>query len=222
LSAEPDDYHMLSLIVTDALGGADIARRYPTFYTRLSADPQLSQAFVEVMELLQETPTEPDSAIPLSQNLQFLHKIGPMPLIESAASGRLRVSWQLFQQQLTQFFFQGPAVAYRSGLPLLEDESFILIEDQVTVSELTLQVLLEAIRPVDQPGWLQLQLLTAAEADPLPPLAATVRWGDYTATASPDRYGSVTFPPLAVATIVDQAAQAMTSDLELILELQRA
>jgi hypothetical protein len=45
------DLEMLSLVVNDALHGVDIQKRYPAFYQRLTEEPGLRDAFLEIFEM---------------------------------------------------------------------------------------------------------------------------------------------------------------------------
>jgi hypothetical protein len=224
LPVEQNDLDMLSFIVNDALKGVDIATLYPAFHARLLADPQLRQTYEDLLDVLEDTAADPDQAdpLPISRELPFLEPTRTNAIVQPTAPGRWQLAWRLLCDHLTQNFFGAPALDYRLGLSLLEDESFILVEEEVLVAEQTLSVMLEAIRPVAEPEQLRLQLFTATPSDPLPSLEAIITWGDYTATAWTDRYGQAYFPPIQLHTILDQSEQRITADLQLILELHSA
>ncbi len=219
---EPEDETMLSVILSDALAGVDIASRYPAYFRRMMAEPALSAAFLDALDML-EAPLEEaevEQLPPAAVALPFLEETKAKPQIRHTGEGRQQLIWRLFHDRLNREFFGPPDLVYRSGgRSLLEDESFILIEDSVQLDQLTLNVMLEAIQPMTEPGWLRLQLNTAAQSDPLPPLEATITWGDFNATATPDRYGYAAFPLLALESVVDPVEMLVVSDLQLVLEL---
>jgi hypothetical protein len=49
------DLDLLSIVVEEALRGVDISKRYPGFWGRLIANAELRQAFLESLELLEES-----------------------------------------------------------------------------------------------------------------------------------------------------------------------
>lgn len=222
---EPEDETMLSVILSDALAGVDIASRYPAYFRRIMAEPTLSAAFLDALDMLETSleEVEAEQLPPATVALPFLKETKAAPQLRHTSEGRRQVIWRLFHDRLNREFFGPSDLVYRSsGRSLLEDESFILIEDSVQIDQLALNVMLEAIQPMTEPGWLRLQLNTAAQSDPLPPLEATITWGDFKATATPDRYGYATFPLLALETIVDPVEMLVVSDLQLVLELSPA
>lgn len=86
---------MLSLVVNDALEGVDIARRYPTFYRRLLADPQLRRAFLEALEILEKDKTGELVPLPdqLDVDLTFLEWAHPLSaMVDTEPSGSWRLS----------------------------------------------------------------------------------------------------------------------------------
>lgn len=216
---EKEDETMLSVILSDALEGVDIASRYPVFFTRLMTEPALSAVFLDALDMLELPLQEGDDLAPVAVELSFLNETKASPQLRHTGEGRRQVIWQLFHDRLSREFFSPPDLVYRSGgRSLLEDESFILIEDTIQLDQLTLNVMLEAIQPMTEPGWLRLQLNTAAQTHPLPPLEATIKWGDFSATATPDQFGFAAFPMLALETIGDPAEMLVFSDLQLVLE----
>ncbi|HJR79147.1 MAG TPA: hypothetical protein VJ821_03675, partial [Anaerolineales bacterium] len=61
-SGTVEDEEMLALIIEEASQGIDIAKRYPAFYQRLLNFPDLRQAFLEILESIEEEAGAP--AIP--------------------------------------------------------------------------------------------------------------------------------------------------------------
>jgi hypothetical protein len=219
---ESDD-EMLSLIVHEAQAGVDIATQYAPFYQKMLANPRLFQAFLDALHVL-ETDEEGTAVLPqpASRDLSFLHqRASRPPQIQPSTAGAWRLTWQLFQEQLRLLLFPTPEPGYRRSHPFLEDESFILLQDEVTVDGRSLELLLEAVRPVEQPERLRLQVIVAAADDQLPSLTATITWGRYMETAALDAYGRAHFPPLSLADILDDAGQLQRDDLQLVLEIGR-
>jgi hypothetical protein len=109
-------------------------------------------------------------------------------------------------------------LVYRSAPSLLEDQSYTLVEDAFEAGGITVQVLLEAIRPMTEPGVLRPQLFAATEAGPLPQMQATITWGRYTATSVPDNFGQARFPLVPLDAVLDELGQFLPADFQLLLE----
>lgn len=217
---DESDMEMFSLVLHDALLGMDISERYPTFWGRMMAAPSLYHAFIEALALLEAdgrnaAPPLPPTTI---NELAFLQKTpAPQREVGPSTTGSWRVTWQVLFDQLQQLLFATPDLVYRRAASLLEDESIILLHDEVTIADQPVEALLEAIWPVEQPELLRLQLLAAGET-PLPPLQASLHWGAYSHTAVLDAYGRAHFPPLRLDDILDEAGQLRATDLRLVLE----
>ncbi len=216
---DESDMEMFSLVLHDALMGVDISERYPAFWGRMMAAPSLYQTFIEALSLLETDGRTPLPSPPATINeLTFLQKTPPPQReIAQLTPNGWRVTWQVLFDQLQQLLFPTPDLVYRRAAPLLEDESIILLHDEVTIADQPVEAMLEAIQPVEQPELLRLQLLAAAET-PLPPLQASLHWGSYAHTAVLDAYGRAHFPPLRLDDILDEAGQLRTADLRLVLE----
>ncbi|GIK57938.1 MAG: hypothetical protein HND44_24600 [Chloroflexi bacterium] len=217
---DESDMEMFSLVLHDALMGVDISERYPAFWGRMMAAPSLYQTFIEALSLLETDGRDLSPPLPPTtiNELAFLQKRpAPQPEIGQSTTGSWRVTWQVLFDQLQQLLFPTPDLVYRRAASLLEDESIILLHDEVTIADQPVEAMLEAVRPVEQPELLHLQLLVAAET-PLPPLQASLHWGSYAHTAVLDAYGRAHFPPLRLDDILDEAGQLRTADLRLVLE----
>ncbi len=219
---EDSGNEMLSIVADDALAGHDIAERYPAFYAKMVANPRLFAAFIDVVHMLeadQNDSLEPLPAAP-SSAMPFLHnRVSTTPQIIRSNTGGWRITWELVQDQLNKLLFPNPDVVYRYGRSLLEDESLILIHDEITIAEHSLELLLEAIWPVDQPEILRLQVMVAAdESTGVSLLQTRINWGDYSATAVLDDYGRALFPDAPLNAILSVEGQLQTNSLQLILE----
>src|ERR1051325_4389457 len=72
-----EDEEMLSLIVEEANQGIDISKRYPSFYQKLLNNPDLRQAFLDILDSIEDE----DSELPIpwaggrDVDLSFLSKL---------------------------------------------------------------------------------------------------------------------------------------------------
>ncbi len=218
---EEGDEDMLSLVVHEVLAGVDIAERYPTLYEKMLANPRMYQAFLDALDTLETDSSEALSPLPqpASRDLPFLNKstVRP-PKIDQSERGDWRITWQLLKDQLRHLLFPSPELVYRRTTPLLEDESIILLHDEIEVASRSLEVMLEAIRPVEQPEILRLQVVVAVGDDRLPGMQVRLSWGQYSKTAVLDTYGRAHFPALPLENILDKSSQLESGDLQLVLE----
>jgi hypothetical protein len=212
------DLEMLSLILNDLMAGVDIAERYPAFYARLLSEPRLADVFLDALEMLDETAEETEESLPISRDLFFLQDVKPPVVLEQLGPGQWRAAWQLLRERLRWEFSGEPGLVYRSGPPLLEDQSYTLVEDAFEAGGITIQLLLEAIRPLAEPGVLRPQLFAATQAGPLPQMQASVTWGRYAATAVPDNLGQARFPLVPLDAVLDESGQFLPADFQLLLE----
>lgn len=220
--ATAEDEDMLSLVVNDALQGVDIIKQYRAFYRKLLIDAELRQAFLDALDLLERSEAgeliqPPQMPVP---DLSFLKRaIYPTPIVEHPTIEKWRVSWQLLQEQLTHLFTP-VELAYRSDHLDLEDKSTVLLRSQVELDDIQLDVLLEAVRPVDEPDHLHLHLSTASLTEAhLPAMQALLQWGEVKQTAVIDKYGRVRFRPLPLEKVLDDVRQTFRADLQLVLEV---
>src|SRR5512140_2821535 len=104
-TVEPDSKSddLLSLVVNDALRGVDISARYPAFYQQMLVDPDLQQAFLDALSILEQPAV---SSLAESQpDLGFLNTPALQPLIESLSPARWRLVWHAALEQLHSIFF---------------------------------------------------------------------------------------------------------------------
>lgn len=213
---------MLSLVVNDALEGVDIARRYPTFYRCMLADPHLRWAFLEALELLEKDKAGELEPLPddLDADLAFLEPAQPPPvIIKTGPSGGWRLAWQrpaAYLQSLLIDSLIARRPQYRAFANFLEDDRLTLVNDTVEMGGDEVGVLLEAVRPAGAPDLLYLSLLITAET--VDSLRATVEWGAFRETAVAQAFGRVTFPPLPLADVVDEVGQKIAAALCLTVE----
>ncbi len=216
---EMGDDAMLELIVQDALRGVDIPRKYPHVYRRLLSNSNLRQTFLDLLTALE--PNQEQSIPPMPRtDLSFLATaVSPQAIVHTIQSG-WQATWKLLSDHLTNCFPEPQTLAYRSAYDdLLEEQNVILLDDEFSVNELQLSIVLEANLDVEHPDMPTLSLSMAAlSGQQLPPLQAVLIWGRYQATAVLDRYGMALFPRLAIASVLDETGQAIRDDLQLVLE----
>lgn len=213
---------MLSLVVNDALEGADITRRYPTFYRRMLANPELRWAFLEALEILGNGEAGELDPLPddLDIDLSFLERAqSPPVLMKTTPDGSWSLAWHrpvTFLQSLLANSLSAPRPVYRALANFLEDDCLTLVDDIVNVADDEVGVLLEAVRPAGAPNDLRLSLLVTAETAET--VRATVEWGAFHESAVVNAFGQVTFPRLPLATVFDEVGQKMAAALSLTLE----
>jgi len=218
-SEEMEDDAMLTLLVQDALYGVDLSRKYPQAYRHLLSNGRSRQLFLDLLTAL-ETRSATMPPLPKA-DLSFLQTaVSPQPTIHHTPSG-WRAAWRLVGSYLTNCFPTSPTLVYRSTYDdLLEDQDIILLDDEFTIADMRLNILLEANLTVTSPDAPTLSLIVAAYSGSQPPiLQATLQWGSYEATAVLDAYGQAFLPPLAFNQVLDNEQQTINADLQLILEL---
>lgn len=215
-----EDDAMLVMIVQDALRGADVPRKYPEAYRRLLNNGNLRQMFLDLLVALDPSQEKVPPNLPTS-DLSFLYTaVSPQPAVYHSPSG-WRASWQLPSNYLTNQFLTPLMPAYRSGYDnLLQEQSVVLLEDTFTIADLQLNVLLEINLNMDNPETPALFLSVATNSGQQLPMQANLTWGSFQATAVLDRYGQAFFPPLDVATVLDESGQTFSAALGLTVELR--
>lgn len=216
---EMEEDAMLELIVQDALRGVDVPRKYPHIYRRLLGNSNLRQTFLEMLSALMPDQDEEMPPMP-KPDLSFLTTaVSPQAIIRTIQSG-WQATWQLLSDHLTNCFPEPQTLAYRSAYDdLLEEQNVILLDDEFSVNELQLNIVLEANLDVEHPDMPTLSLSMAAlSGQQLPALQAMLIWGKYEATAVLDRYGMALFPRLEIASVLDETRQVIQDDLQLVLE----
>jgi hypothetical protein len=222
-------FDMLSIIVNDALDGVDIVGRYPGFYRQMLAHPELHQAFVDALSVLEMDAAGQLSPFPVAPEFGFLQSAAAPDSARDAASStitltaphRWRIRWQQSLTHLQELLFPpGAQLAYRDATTYLEESSYQLLRSDVQIDDQPLEVLLEATLTPDAPDFLQLQLWIAGEMDPQrrSKLQTSLEWGDYRATAPVDGYGHARFPPAHLDALLDAETQTFKSALDLVLE----
>jgi hypothetical protein len=225
LELDGDEY-MLSLVVSDALDGVDIARQYPDFFRQMLVDDELRQAFLDSLEILEKSRSgtlEPLPGPP-SADLSFL-KRAPQPRIALTESGLWSVEWRQTIETLQALLFSsgaGASPVYRSG-DIYGEPYFTLLNSEVEIGGAKLAVVLEAEQPIDRPNELVPELsLLALSAEqpatgPLPLLRARLRWGPYANEIRPPVNGQASFAAVPMDSVLNADHTRVGAPLELLL-----
>lgn len=209
---------MLAHLISAALDGVDIPRRYPQAFRRLVADPDLRAAFLEAIEIMEMGPSL-DLPLPASRDLSFLQSVERNPPPGGAdAPSAWPVRWRRSAEEIAglfSFLSQSPAPALREAAGFLEDETVTLLRGKVSAVGLELDVTVEATRPAEQPDELRLSLwvLSAGEPTTSQParhgkdaaLVATVTWGAYETEVTITGDGHYALPSRALSSVLDDA-----------------
>lgn len=228
-SIDEGDYEMLSLVVNDALEGVDISRRYPAYYQKMLTNPQLFEAFLEMVEVLEEDragqlESPPEKA---TYDLSFLDKSTPLPIVTQKETGQWTIIWQQAAEKFQSLFLHPgfPPLAYR-GIDLLEENYFTLLRGEAALGEKTVDMMLEAAWDGDEERRALRLILTVAffsegttPGERLPDIQVDLKWGNYNETTIIDQYGQGTFPLLPFQAIADPTNQLINANLQIRLEL---
>ena len=224
LSTSIGDNEMLSLIVNEALKGVDISTRFPTFYRKLLNNPDLRQAFVDIVESIEDEKEKGLTVLPEmpKANLTFLTDLPPKSIVARLDENRFRINWQRTVEQL-QAIFSPPELAYRSDPSLFEDPWFTLIREEIEVGEALYTVALECTLAGDTDEALSAFLNIAVTLETTTgqsyfPIQATLQWGAYDENLSITEEGRARFPDIPFISIFDNEYQSVKSDLNLTLD----
>jgi hypothetical protein len=222
LKLTDEEYDMLSIVVNDALLGIDVTRKYPAFYARMIVDEELQSAFLDTLELLEQSRSGqlPDYTEPEAINLDFLQQVISKPLVRKSPKGMLELIWQRTAEQLQNMFYLSsltPGEVLRSGDSMLDGGYINILHSQVEVDGEELEVRLDATQTITDPDNLDL-LISVFVPELLPRrFEAMIAWGDYRESAEVNKYGLAKFPPLKTSQILSPTNELMHG-LELRLE----
>ncbi len=218
-----EDIEMLSMVFDEVLNGKDIAARFPAFYRKLLDNANLRQAFLDLVEAVQDEKSS-QSAFPQDNaaDLSFLNQPADRPLMENSSAEQWRITWQRSIDYL-QSIFSPPELAYRMDSSLYEDPWVTLLRGETRVNDHLYSVLLDCSLAQDSDNSLavNLSLAVSGEADPQQsqvPLRASLNWGGYDETILMNNEGRVRFPDIPLGAIFDEAREKVTAELNLTLE----
>ena len=217
-----EEYDMLSIVVNDALLGIDVTKKYPAFYARMLADEELQTAFLDTLELLEQSRAGelPDYVEQDAINLDFLQQVISKPLIRKSPRGMLELIWQRTAEQLQNMFYIASltsGVVHRSGDSMLDGSYINILHSQVEIDDQELEIRLDATQTITDPENLDL-LISVSVPELLPRrFEATIAWGEYRESAEVNKYGLAKFPPLKTRQILTAKGE-LAYGIELRLE----
>lgn len=220
-SSRSADLEFLSLFIEDAQHGVDVSRRYPGFYQKLIIDPELRQAFLDILQLMDEDIDHALASIPLPArvNLEFLFK-DRTPLSRSMEKG-WKIHWMRTQQEL-QAIFSPPKLAYRNSTNFLSDDEFIIFQNDFSIDNFQYSISIACALGEDMETGLMthMNIGIIPEGSPSQPLLKTIlEWGQYKETAIITEAGRISLPPIALEKIFDRDLEKVIFDLELTIEI---
>jgi hypothetical protein len=214
LTPTDEEYDMLSIVVNDALIGIDVVKKYPAFYARMLVDEVLQSAFLDTLELLEQSRSGklPDYSGPDRINLDFLHQVISKPIIRKSPKDMLELIWQRTAEQLQNMFYIAslrPGEVHRSGDSLLGGSYINILHSQVEVDEQEIEIRLDATQTITDPDNLDLLISIAVPEEAPRRFEATIAWGDYLESAEVNKYGLAKFPPLNTGQILTSTGELM-------------
>jgi hypothetical protein len=217
-----EDEEMLSLIVEDACQGVDISKRYPAFYQKLLHHSDLRQAFLDILDSLDDEETiRMPWAEETEGGLGFLAEQPSRPVVTKLPD-HWKASWQRTIAQL-QALFTPSALVYRADPALSEDLWFMLLRDEIEIENVLYTILLECtFSEEEQEGfspWLDLAVTVGAARKQAPfPIRITLQWGDYEETVHIGEEGRVKLPTVPLLSVFDKQTEHVISELNLTVE----
>jgi len=214
---------MLSLIVSEAIKGVDIPKRYPTFYRRLLSEPDLRQAFLDLLEIIDDENKSTPFLKTIPTDLDFLSQRSPEPKLKKLNHNKWLISWRQTVEQL-QAIFSPPALASRKVLSLLDDHWFVLLREEIAIEGSLYTIDLESVFAEERNEALSTFLnlaVTLETGNNLSnfPIKATLKWGSYQSSLLITREGRSRFPDIPFASIFDSKLKMVTSELDFSLEI---
>jgi hypothetical protein len=220
-SSRSADLEFLSLFLEDARQGVDVSRRYPGFYQKLIIDPELRQAFLDILHLMDEDINHALGPIPFAAraNLEFLLED------QTPRSGSIGKSWNLRwtrTRQELQALFSPPQLAYRNSTDILSGDEFIIFQDDFRMDDFQYSISIVCTLGEDLAAGLLTRMnigITPQGNSPHLPLKTILEWGQYKESVIIEGAGRISLPPIALAKILDPDLENIISDLELTIEI---
>lgn len=220
-SSRSADLEFLSLFIEDARHGVDVSRRYPGFYQKLIIDPELRQAFLDIVHLMEEDINHVLDSIPLPAraNLEFLIEH------QTPRSRSIGKSWNMHwtrTRQELQAIFSPPQLAYRNGTDILSGDEFIIFQDDFRMDDFQYSISIVCALGEDLAAGLLTRMnvgITPQGSSAHLPLKTILEWGQYKESVIIVGEGRISLPPIALAKILDPDLENIISDLELTMEI---
>jgi hypothetical protein len=220
-TSSDEDYDMLSIVVNDALSGIDVMKKYPNFYARILANGELRTAFLETLELLEQSRSGElvDYSGPEKIDLRFLQQLMSKPTIIKSLQDKWVLTWQRSIEQLQNMFYIASlreGEIYRSDSNLYEENYINILHSQVELDEQDLEIRLDALQSFTTPENLELMLVVFAPEGFDSQFEVTVAWGAYRERAAVDQYGLAKLPSLKTELVFSRSG-ALIHELDLCL-----
>lgn len=221
---------MLSIIVSEAAHGVNIAQKYPVFFLRLLENRELLTEFLDSLELLHRTRTDTLEPLPgpPSRDLSFL-TARPQPELSCVTinASNWNATLKLNAAQLDVLFFPSqpePVTRHGLNIGLDEDNWFILFRETIEAGDGSWNVVLEGTPVYEPEGALKLAVsavpIVKQENDQFC-LQATLSWCSYGVTVTFDDRGWVSLPLLTLASVLEESGSGIKCDLLLSLACTR-
>jgi len=223
-SISPLETDMLSLLVSGALRGEEISKRYPDLYRNLLANTELRQAFIDALESVEAE--RAGQLIPLPQttrtNLAFLRNEVIAPVLEISESGGWRASWLRTLEQI-QAIFSPQQLVYRTSNIPTEEPWFTLLRDEMTASGIVYAVILDCALSDDLANalssFLTLAITLGGASEPARfPVRANLKWGSYKESILVQEEGRARFPDIPLSTIFGPEQDQLQAGFSLTIE----
>lgn len=218
-----EDFEFLSLFVEDAMNGVDVVRRYPAYYQKLLGNPNLRQAFLDIIQLMEDDLNQVMESLPepTRGNLKFLFDTSKS-VTEAGLLKGWQTDWIRSIQQL-QDIFSPPQLAYRSSSGLIDEDKFVILSDDFKLTDLRYTIAIEcALIEYPQTGLsTQLNIGISSDKEMIQSgisLKATLKWGNYRESVIFEQAGRILLPSIPLEMIFDSSLERITSDLLLTIE----
>jgi hypothetical protein len=215
---------MISLIVSGALRGEELASQYPALARKLLEQPELREIFLDVLESVEAERTGQMVPLPVGMeaDLSFLTKTPSHLHLERRTQENWRATWRRTLDEL-QAIFVPQRLVYRAEVDLVEDPWFTLLREELYAGGTTYAVALECTISSDTEDSLAAYLdlaVTIGSGSEIArfPLQATMHWGTYEAKVQIREEGRVRFPDVPLQAVYDPQQKKIRADLNLTLE----
>ena len=217
-----EEQEMLSLMISRALSGENLAEHYPDFYQKLLQNAALREVFLDALIAIEEDRAGRFSPIPNPvQDLNFLQQMPVQPKINIENRNTWNVVWQKTLDEI-KAIFAPPDLAYRAVQDILEEPWFTLLRDEVPVAGINYSITLECTLSNELQNQLAAYVVLAvtsnpALAEPNFPLQAELQWGPYQQRVEIPNEGRVRFPDIPLEIIFDPSSNQPSAGLSLTL-----
>lgn len=222
--ALPKEVDMLSLLVSGALNGENIAQRYPLFYQRLLENAGLRQSFLDALESVEAERSGELLPVPggTSARLDFLTHQTAATVTRIGEEKGWRITWQKTLEYL-QAIFSPRELAYRADPAEAEDPWFTLLREEMTTDGRTYDVVLDCTLSGETDGalaaFLHLAVTFVEISDAAQfPLHASLEWGEYQERIQVLEEGRARFPDIPLSAIFDDQGAHLRSGFQLVIE----